>query len=122
MSSKKKLVIAVDLDGTLAHYDRWQGVQHIGRPITAMLDRVQAAIAAGHEVRIFTARCAPREDGSHETARRYIELWLAHHLGMNLHVTCLKDYDIDEIWDDRAVGVEKNRGVLLSPSRINLEA
>jgi hypothetical protein len=25
--------IGVDLDGTLAHYDGWKGIDHIGEPI-----------------------------------------------------------------------------------------
>ena len=24
--------IGVDLDGTLAHYDKWRGVEHVGDP------------------------------------------------------------------------------------------
>jgi hypothetical protein len=48
--------IGVDLDGTLARYDRWRGVQHIGEPVPAILDEVRKWLAIGHEVRIFTAR------------------------------------------------------------------
>lgn len=33
--------IGVDLDGTLAHYDSWRGVDHIGAPVIPMLDRVK---------------------------------------------------------------------------------
>lgn len=29
--------IGVDLDGTLAVYDEWRGVSHIGAPVPAML-------------------------------------------------------------------------------------
>ena len=62
--------IGVDLDGTLAlwgtkdphttfiHYD----VTRIGAPIPAMVDRVKALIAAGEDVRIFTARVGPASD------------------------------------------------------------
>ena len=28
--------IGVDLDGTLAFYDMWRGMEHIGKPIPAM--------------------------------------------------------------------------------------
>lgn len=31
--------IGVDLDGTLAKYDQWRGVQHIGDPVPLMVDR-----------------------------------------------------------------------------------
>ena len=33
--------IGVDLDGTLAHYDGWKGIEHVGPPIPAMLARVK---------------------------------------------------------------------------------
>lgn len=32
--------IGVDLDGTLAHYEGWKGVEHIGEPIPAMVERI----------------------------------------------------------------------------------
>lgn len=34
-------VIAVDLDSTLAEYTEWKGIEHIGKPIPAMLARVK---------------------------------------------------------------------------------
>ena len=30
------IYFAVDLDGTLAHYDKWRGIDHIGKPIPAI--------------------------------------------------------------------------------------
>jgi len=48
--------IGVDLDGTLAYYDEWRGLYHIGEPIPAMVDRVKRWLAEGRDVRIFTAR------------------------------------------------------------------
>lgn len=29
--------LGVDLDGTLAVYDKWRGIEHIGAPIPAMV-------------------------------------------------------------------------------------
>lgn len=34
---------AVDLDGTLAHYDGWRGEDHIGDPIPPMVERIKAS-------------------------------------------------------------------------------
>ena len=48
--------IGIDLDGTLAEYDGWKGVEHIGKPIPSMVERVKAWIIEGKDVRIFTAR------------------------------------------------------------------
>lgn len=98
--------IGVDLDGTLAHYDGWHGVEHIGDPIPAMVARVKAWRAAGVEVRIFTARVFDDSQG----ARPWINEWSQKHLGEVLPVTNLKDYGMVELWDDRAVQVEPNTG------------
>lgn len=104
--------IAVDLDGTLAHYDTWKGVEHIGEPIPNMVERVKKALAVGHHVSIFTARVADdhalRDD---EVARLYIEEWCLKHIGVRLPVTAVKSGYFTEFWDDRAVRIERNFGV-----------
>jgi hypothetical protein len=101
--------IGVDLDGTLAEYDRWRGVDHIGEPVPLMLDRVKGWVAAGREVRIFTARVGgPPEEAL--AALPVIRDWLVKHLGRALQVTCTKDYGMVELWDDRAVQVIPNTG------------
>jgi hypothetical protein len=103
--------IAVDLDATLAHYDEWKGPAHIGPPIPAMVARVRAWLAAGHEVRIFTARVGPQPGDEAQLARAAIEAWSAHHLGVVLPVTATKDFTMLELWDDRAVQVVPNTGL-----------
>lgn len=102
--------VGVDLDGTLAEYDGWKGIEHIGDPIPAMLERVKEKLARGEDVRIFTARVAG-PDG--EKARRYIDVWCQKHLGRTLPVTNVKDQQMTELWDDRAVQVEANTGRLV---------
>lgn len=99
--------IGVDLDGTLAHYDHWKGPTHIGDPIPAMLDRVKTWLEQGHEVRIFTARVS-NDPG--DVARLAIARWCLKHLGRILLVTNVKDYGMVELWDDRAIRVERNTG------------
>lgn len=106
--------IGVDLDGTLALYEGWKGSEHIGEPIPAMVERVKAWLANGQEVRIFTARVY--SDGSKERDReaylatRLIHHWCLEHLGAVLPVTCVKDFAMIELWDDRAVRVVMNEG------------
>jgi len=39
--------IGVDLDGTLAEYGDWIGIEHIGKPIPLMIARVKSWIAEG---------------------------------------------------------------------------
>lgn len=107
--------IGVDLDGTLAHYDGWVGIEHIGEPVPAMLERVRWWLAEGQEVRIFTARVCERPDGLQETARDHILRWLWYHGltvdGEPLAVTNVKDFGMVQLWDDRAVQVEANTGL-----------
>lgn len=100
----KRRVIAVDLDGTLAVYDVWRGEEHVGEPIAPMVERVRRWLDAGHDVRIFTARAFTA------SAVPPIERWCAEHLGRVLPVTNVKRHDVNEIWDDRAVQVERNTG------------
>jgi hypothetical protein len=104
--------IGVDLDGTLAHYTGWKGEEHIGAPIPAMVARVQAWIAEGREVRIFTARISGSSAGDKgiDAMRLRIEAWCREHIGRALYVTNVKDYAMIELWDDRAVQVTPNTG------------
>ena len=101
--------IGVDLDGTLAHYDEWDGVDHIGAPIAPMVKRVKAWLEQGIEVRIFTARVGGTPEQA-ATARPHIERWCREHLGEVLPVTATKDFGMYELWDDRVVQVERNTG------------
>ena len=106
--------IGVDLDGTLAKYDGWKGVHHIGEPIPAMIARVKARRAAGREVRIFTARVhgqgMPLLGGGFEDVITPIANWCVQHLGEVLPITNVKDYGMIELWDDRAIQVIPNTG------------
>jgi hypothetical protein len=97
--------IGVDLDGTLAAYNGWKGVDHIGAPITTMVRRVQKWLADGKRVKIFTARV-------HNTpeAADAIRVWCRQHIGQVIEVTNVKDYAMIELWDDRAVQVIPNTG------------
>jgi hypothetical protein len=107
-----KIWIGVDLDGTLAHYDGWKGSDHIGSPIPRMVQRVKEWLAEGIEVRIFTARVCglSREGWTPEQTRKHIQNWCKFVFGQELKVTCIKDMDMVQLWDDRAVAVEKNTG------------
>lgn len=102
--SKNQGAIFVDLDGTLAYYDGWRGVEHIGEPIEPMMNRVREWLIRGRIVKIFTARaCDPR-------AIPYIQAWLDSHGIGHLEITNIKDYSMVECWDDRAIRVVLNSG------------
>jgi hypothetical protein len=97
--------VGFDLDGTLAVYDGWKGVGHIGKPIPAVVAFLKNLRAHGVEVRIFTARC---QEG--RAAVLVIEQWCLHHLGEILPVTDRKDFNMAFAVDDRVFTVEANTG------------
>lgn len=90
--------IGVDFDGTLA-----KGLG--GEPVEAMMNRVRNWLEQGIEVRIVTAR------GSTQKDRAYVEEWLQRHGLPALVVTDKKDYQMLQLWDDRAVGVIPDTGI-----------
>jgi len=104
---KESLWIGVDLDGTLAEYNDWTGIEHIGKPILPMVERVKDWIAEGKQVKIFTARVTHGQE-----AIQYIHEWLIVQGLPALDVTNVKDFDMVELWDDRCVSVITNTGIL----------
>ena len=102
------------MDGTLAFYDGWKGVDYIGEPIPLMIDRVQQWLAEGKQVRIMTARVHPNQDGrTIEVVRYWIEKWCLEHIGQVLPITHEKDFGMICLYDDRCEQVEKNTGQLV---------
>jgi len=99
----------VDLDGTLAYYAGYQGDTVIGDPIPRMITRVKEWLTDGKDVRIFTARMSMQNAPAIQQA---IEQWCEKYIGQILPVTCRKDPQMIEMWDDRAVRVEQNSGVV----------
>lgn len=99
--------IGVDLDGTLARYDGWQGAENIGKPVPLMLLRVKQWLAEGAEVRIFTARAGTPEQIP------LIKKWLVENGLPELEITNVKDFGMTALYDDRCVQVETNTGRLI---------
>lgn len=104
--------IGVDLDGTLAHYDGWKGHHHIGDPIGPMIARVKAWLMMGHKVKIFTARVSMDDMEVKSEVIGFIHLWCLKNGLPKLEVTNVKDFGMIELWDDRAIGVEMNTGLI----------
>lgn len=103
--------IGVDLDGTLAKYDTWQGELTIGDPVNEMVQRIHKWISKGFQVKIVTARVA----SSVPVARREkiinaIDRWCEVNLGYTLPVVAEKDFAMLQLWDDRCVQVVPNTG------------
>ena len=105
--------IGVDLDGTLAESQDHYSPSEIGPPVPRMVERVRGWLAAGREVRIFTARAWPPTTRVRSAAVKAVEAWCEEHLGEVIPVTCLKDPQMEVLYDDRARQVEHNTGKLL---------
>lgn len=106
--------IGFDLDGTLAKYDGWKGIDHIGEPVESQVLMAKLLHWLGKKIKILTARVAPR-DGENDSAKakEYVEEWCRKHLGFVPEVTYVKDASMVALFDDRAVSVEQNTGKIL---------
>lgn len=103
--------VAVDLDGTLAEFDHWRGLAHIGKPVKKVIDYI-AKIRAEHDrskIIIHTARIVDPQTGLlRSDAIKYLITWLSEN-----------KIDYDQIWvemgkpyahvylDDRALNVNQ---------------
>jgi hypothetical protein len=112
--------IAVDLDCTLAEYHG--DLLVVGKPIRPMLNRVKRWLKQGREVRIFTARVYEGPERSevdladHNWVRKQQKLindWCRKYLGQELLVTCVKDFRMEILYDDRTIQVIPNDGRLV---------
>jgi hypothetical protein len=94
--------IGVELDGTLATFDRWRGVRHIGQPIAPMVERIKQWLAHGAEVRIFTARITGQSKFEALVAVEMIRMWLDKAGLPPLLVTNSTDFEMEELWTTKA--------------------
>lgn len=101
-----------DLDGCLAFYDGWKGVEHIGHPIPLMVQRIKDHLAKGDVVKIFTARVSVKNPAEKQRVIDIIQEWTEQHIGQRLEVTNEKDFGMIVLYDDRCRQVEENTGVL----------
>lgn len=127
-----------DLDGTLAVYDGWKGIDHIGDPVVPMVQLARRMHEAGYRIKVVTARVSPRplpetrpnpyiknhwcvQDPDVQTwalesdwgAREFVQEWCYRNLGFVPGVTHEKDYAMLQLFDDRCVQVEANTGRVL---------
>lgn len=107
--------IGVDLDGTLSTHEQGLNVnKEIGEPVTLMVQRVKAWLREGWEVRVVTARVSSRLPQEFRDAqRKLISAWTRLNIGEDLVATSEKDFNMLELWDDRARQVEHNTGRII---------
>lgn len=104
--------IGVDFDGTLATYTGYHGPSALGKPIPKMLNRVKGWISAGKNVKIMTARANPSSGNASESISA-IKKWCRQYIGKELDVVYKKDSHMEELWDDKAIHVQKNTGNII---------
>lgn len=123
--------IGFDLDGTLATYDGWKGIDHIGEAVKPMVELIRKLHYQGRRVKILTARVAPRklEDGTvgeqyitvprgdggatKQYAHQYINDWCHFNIGFVPEIVYAKDHLMLDLYDDRVKQVEPNTGVVI---------
>lgn len=98
--------IGVDLDGTLAKYGSQYSRTVIGPPIIPMIARVKMWLRIGKTVKIFTARVTDHDPKVIAAIKQWCKTWI----GEELEVTNVKDFLMEELWDDKAIGVIRNTG------------
>ena len=127
-----------DLDGTLAKYDGWKGIDHIGEPVKPMVDLIKKMHAEGKVVKIMTARVAPKEKPESKpnpymagnlcvqepdvqtwalkdewTPLEFVQEWCYRNLGFIPEIVYQKDHLMLELYDDRVKQVVPNEGWLV---------
>jgi hypothetical protein len=103
----------VDLDGTLAHFEKWEGPTIIGNPVPKMVQKVKGWLDNGDEVKVFTSRIYPNaiytKPEECEAAKKAIEDWCVKYIGLKLDVTYEKGlFQIG--FDDRMEHIVPNTG------------
>ena len=114
--------VGFDLDGTLATYDHWRGIQHIGEPVKPMCDLIKKMHNEGKAVKIVTARVAPKDGDGKEAAvaRALIAKWCRENLGFVPPITHEKDSLMETLYDDRVKAVEQNTGKVLNMAKFKV--
>ena len=98
--------IAVDVDGCLAQYDGWHGVDVIGDPIPEVVNQVKAEKAKGTRIIINTTRTNTEQNKGYTSQQlvNRVKEWLVRHKIPFDEIWAGEGKPIaNEYWDDRAV-------------------
>lgn len=108
----KQIHIALDFDGTLAYYDKWEGqANKVGPAIPRMVQNVKNWLAKGYKVTIFTARLSHSHEEA-ESSIKAIKQFLQQNNLPELDITAVKMHYFTHFVDDKAYHVPKNSGVV----------
>lgn len=109
----RKLSVCVDLDGVLAAYDGWKGIDHIGLPLPGAREFCRR-LASKYNVVIHTARCSPSVGGVHRgdaaSLVDRVRTWLDNHGFVYHDIHALEGKPAASCYiDDRAVHCDPQR-------------
>lgn len=112
--------IGFDFDGTLARDDNVD-FPALGEPIQPMVNLMKKYIILGTKVKVVTARMSDPNPSRRVMHRRMIQEWLAKHVDANtdIEITCMKDFRMKLLYDDRARQVIRNKGVVVENTSEN---
>jgi hypothetical protein len=106
MKDGKDGYIAFDFSGTLAkHKDQTTDKFQPGEPVPDMIKIAKAFLDKGYKVKILTVHGGKPDDV------KTIQAWSQKNIGQKLEVTNVKQHGLIQLWDDRAIRVERNKGV-----------
>lgn len=101
--------VAIDLDGTLARYDGWKGIEHIGEPLLGARKLCQAIRDAGYRICVFTTRFNTEGTRDITRAKQVVVDWLTLH-----------QIPYDDLWDQvgkpMAVAYIDDRALKVTPN------
>jgi hypothetical protein len=99
-----KKTIALDVDGTLAFYNGWKGLDHFGDPIPGAVEFTKQ-LAKYYDIVIFTCRCTPDLHRlSANLLENKVKAWLDEHGFVYHHIYSSPGKPYADVYiDDRAV-------------------
>jgi len=106
-------------DGTLAEAEDPYDPRRIGKPIPRMINLVKKYLKQGKKVVILTARLNTKVHTPEQLnyTRRLIGAYTKKFVGQRLPSTAEKHHAMALIYDDRAVQVEHNTGIIRKTNR-----
>ena len=97
-------VLAIDMDGTLAHENKWRGIGHFGEPINETVNDLLRERENGARIIIHTCRINGTKKFPMSWQKKNIERWLKHHnIPYDEIWTGRGKPEADEYWDNKAV-------------------
>ena len=92
-------IVCVNLDGVLAKYEKWEGIQNFGQVIPGARFFLEALRRVGFKIIIHTVRCSL--DANPAPVCREPESWVDHLVTLVRQWLNANDLPFDEIWSDR---------------------